>query len=703
MTLDLPSLAGRVAVLSLAAILAACGGGDSTDPPAPPPPPPPPAVGSVAVTASLGAVANADVQVSCAPSGAVLGTGSTGASGAISVTTTGACAGPVLVAVSGRADGSSTYYDEALAAVLPFPAGSSLRAVVPAFTGTLALGVTPLTEMATRQALATAGSLAALTTAQASSANAAVVGAVLGAGVTLDILTPPTPWTAVTASGSLGTGAADRYAFYLAGLARMGLGQASPALAVTSALAADWADGTLGGSPAGSTGFTYTASGLAAQRSAALDAMAGFASPELRAALGVAVPAALVVGELSPASGAAGATITINGSGFDPDPFHVQVKFSSNLTAEVVSSSATAVVVKVPAGAVSGPVTVTNTLRFQTATSSDFTVTATGGGGGGGGTAWVSRASPSSFLLNGLAYGSGRFVAVGFNRTLLTSTDGLRWASGTAPDSGYFETTAVTWTGTQFVMVGDKVFGSASPALIATSPDGLAWTRRSWTPAACCEVGKLVAVSTGGGRLTVAGAATLASSSDDGVTWTVDTQPTRTPAGTFVREFRGLAGNTGTRVAVAIDTASNGVILLDTGTGWRFAGAVADFVPAAVTWTGSQFVAVGADSVNFGAAAVVATSPDGETWTRRPLGTGETLAGVPLQAVLAVGPTIYATGAVGSGSGSQHMIVQSTDAGATWSIAYQGTGTGVQLQLPGMAASPDRVVTVGGVKSVTLP
>jgi hypothetical protein len=49
------------------------------------------------------------------------------------------------------------------------------------------------------------------------------------------------------------------------------------------------------------------------------------------------------------------------------------------------------------------------------------------------------------------------------------------------------------------------------------------------------------------------------------------------------------------------------------------------------------------------------------------------------------------------------MIVQSTDGGATWSIAYQGTATGVQLQLPGMAASPDRIVTVGGGKSVTLP
>jgi hypothetical protein len=683
--------------LCLAALLAACGGSDDAATPPPPPPPPPP-TGSVAVTASLGAVFNGDVSVSCAPSGAALGTGSTGTTGLVTVTTTGSCAGPVLVTVAGRSDGTSTYFDEALGSTVPFPAGSSLRALAPTFTSTMSLGVTPLTEIATRQALATAGSLAALTSAQASSANSAVVAQVLGAGVTLDILTPPTPWTAATATGSLGTTAADRYAFYLAGLARMGLGAAAPALAVTAALGADLADGTLSGSAAGSTGFVYTAGGLAAQLSAGLNAMAGYANAALQSALGVAVPPTLVFSGFSPASGVAGATVTLSGSGFDPDPFHVQVKFASNLVAEVVSSNATAVVVKVPAGAVSGPIEISNTLRAQTATSSSaFTVTPPAGGGGSG--AWVSRASPSGFLLNGLAYGAGRFVAVGFNRTLLTSTDGLRWTAATAPDSNYFETTAVTWTGSQFVMVGDKVFGSTASALIATSPDGLSWTRRSWTPDACCDVNKLVAVSAGGGKLTVAGAGTLASSSDGGLSWTVDARP----IGIAVEEVFGLAGNTGTRVAVARDGARNGVILVDTGSGWRAASGVVDFYPAAVTWTGSQFVAVGGAFAGSGAGAVVMTSPDGMTWTRRALGTGEALPGMALQAVLAVGGTVYATGSGGNISGTQHMIVQSTDGGATWSIAYQGTATGVQLQLPGMAASPDRVVTVGGGKSVTLP
>lgn len=88
--------------LVAAAALAACGGGDDTSTP------PAPAAGTVAVTAALGVVINADVSVTCAPSGLVLGTGSTGAQGTVNVSTSGSCSGPVLVSVRGRSDGSST-------------------------------------------------------------------------------------------------------------------------------------------------------------------------------------------------------------------------------------------------------------------------------------------------------------------------------------------------------------------------------------------------------------------------------------------------------------------------------------------------------------------------------------------------------------------------------------------------------------------
>ncbi len=690
----LPQSGQRLARLALvfmvAALASACGGGDDAAPSANEPPGP--VLGTVAVSASLGAVVNAEVSVTCALTGTVLGTANTGSTGAVNVSTSGACAGPLLVSVNARADGTSTYFDEATASALAFPAGSSVRAVAPSFSTAMSVAVTALTEIAARQALANAGSLAALNAAQVAAANAAVVAQVLGAGVTLDVLSLPTMWNAATTLGSLGTGTADRHAFYLASLARAGQGNAAPALAVLAALAADLADGTLSGS---ASGFVYTAGSLAAQLTAARNAMAAYASPALQSALGVTPPAALALTGFSPTSGEAAATITLTGTGFDPDPFHMLVKFSNNLTAEVVSSSATSLVVKVPAGAVSGPIVVTHTITGQSVTSgTGFTVTTAGGGGGGGGGGgagtWLSRASPSTALLNGLAYGGGRFVAVGFIRALLTSADGLSWTAATAPDTGYYSANAVVWSGSQFVMVGDQDFGSPLPPLIATSPDGSAWTRRNWTHG--FETA-LVDVAVGGGKLTVVGAnGRVASSSDAGLTWS-------TEATSGVAAFTGVAGNTGTRVAVGRDAGFNGVILVDTGSGWQATSGVADFYPADVTWTGEQFVAVGGSFAGIGANAVVMTSPNGINWARRALSITEAPAGFSLRAVLALGSTLYATG---DNQQTQHVIVKSSDAGATWSIAYQGQTNG-NAMLAGIAASAERVVTVGGVKSVTLP
>lgn len=684
-----PRLARFALALMAAALASACGGNAEA------PPVGEPVVGTVAVSASLGAVANAEVSVTCAPTGTVLGTANTGSAGVVNVSTSGACAGPLLVSVNARSDGASTYFDEATASVLAFPAGSSVRALAPGLSTAMSVAVTALTEIATRQALANAGTLAALSAAHVATANAAVVAQVLGAGVALDILSAPTMWTAATTAGSLGTGAADRYAYYLAGLARMGQGNAAPALAVLAALAADLADGTLSGS---ASGFVYTAGNLATLRSSALSAMATYANPALQTALGVVVTppaAALAVSTFTPTSAAVDATITITGTGFDADRFHMLVKFSNNLAGEVLSSSATSLVVKVPAGAVNGPIVVTNTITGQSVTTSaGFTVNVSSGGGGGGGggsDTWVSRASPSNALLNGLAYGGGRFVAVGFIRALLTSTDGLSWTAATVPDAGYYSASAVVWTGSQFVMVGDQDFGSPLPPLIATSPDGSNWTRRSWAPGSETA---LVDVAVGGGKLTVVGAnGKVASSSDAGLTWASETATGAAVA------FTGVAGNTSTRVVVGRDASHNGVILVDSGSGWQAASGVSNFYPKDVTWSGSQFVAVGGSSANFGADAVVMTSSDGTAWTRRALSSTEAPAGFSLRAVLALGSTLYATGDNGQ---TQHVIVKSTDAGATWTVAYQGQTNG-QATLAGIAASADRVVSVGGVKSVTLP
>lgn len=244
---------------------------------------PHPASTSATLTPSLGRVSNAAVEVRCLATGNVLGSGSLASSGSASLTLRGTCSGPVLAEV--LANGSTTYFDEKLASTTAFPSGVSLRAIVPVFTaGTpLYIALTPLTEIATRQAIATAGGESTVSAAQASAANSAVVPQLFGAGSSLDILTPPTLVNAA-GSGSLGTGAADRYAFYLAALAHLGSGS-QPALAVSNALATDLADGILDGTT--SSSVSYTTANFASLIDTALDDAAGYASAALQTELGL--------------------------------------------------------------------------------------------------------------------------------------------------------------------------------------------------------------------------------------------------------------------------------------------------------------------------------------------------------------------------------------------------------------------------------
>jgi len=63
--------------------------------------------------------------------------------------------GPVLFTVQGKADGSTTYYDESRDAPLRFPAGEVIRAVVPQHERNV--GITPLTEAAYQYVVARYG------------------------------------------------------------------------------------------------------------------------------------------------------------------------------------------------------------------------------------------------------------------------------------------------------------------------------------------------------------------------------------------------------------------------------------------------------------------------------------------------------------------------------------------------------------------
>lgn len=76
--------------------------------------------------------------------------------------------------------------------------------------------------------------------------------------------------------------------------------------------------------------------------------------------------------EFTPTSGVVGASVTINGIGFDPGGVNNIVKFNGT-TAPITSFGDNTLVVTVPAGATTGNISVT--VNGQTATSSSvFTV-----------------------------------------------------------------------------------------------------------------------------------------------------------------------------------------------------------------------------------------------------------------------------------------------------------------------------------------
>lgn len=87
------------------------------------------------------------------------------------------------------------------------------------------------------------------------------------------------------------------------------------------------------------------------------------------------------------------------------------------------------------------------------------------------GVTWAVQQSGTTHELWGVAWSGSLFVAVGFNGTILTSADGLSWAvrsSGTS--QGLY---GVAWLNGQFIAAG-------SGRTILTSPNGITWTTRNF-------------------------------------------------------------------------------------------------------------------------------------------------------------------------------------------------------------------------------
>jgi len=207
------------------------------------------------------------------------------------------------------------------------------------------------------------------------------------------------------------------------------------------------------------------------------------------------------------------------------------------------------------------------------------------------GLTWTMRSLPAgSSGLHGVARSPEAWVAVGDG--ICSSPDGVTWtarASGTTK-----QLRAVTWTGAQFVAVGED-------GAVVTSPDGATWTLRPpSTSDSFTAVGSspALAVAT---TFPYPGSQSALMTTPDGVDWT-----TRL---TGIAPFNRVVHAGGRFVGVGFYSAATSSDGID----WTTSSGVPG-IPDAIVHTGAGYVAAGSDRNGAGA---VFTSSDGLAWSLR--------------------------------------------------------------------------------------
>ncbi len=257
-----------------------------------------------------------------------------------------------------------------------------------------------------------------------------------------------------------------------------------------------------------------------------------------------------------------------------------------------------------------------------------------------GGGSWQTSHPQLAPALADLAWSGSRYVAVGENGELLTSTDGTGWRR--VLWGGATRLSSVTWGPNGFVAVGEGVG--------LTSSDGVAWASHALPGG----VG-LKRVVSNGSRVLAIGWSDNAFSSPDGVTWTaVDLSPLA--LGRFFYNDA-VAGGGVFVVSVWRNEGGGAVLASPDGTTWQ-RGADTRTGLSGLVWGGGRFLAT-----DF---AKVLASANGTTWQ-------EVYSGVELVGMLWVGDRFVAW------SHSPGAFYSSTD-GSEWN-ATGGPGEGGTLAI----------------------
>ena len=209
---------------------------------------------------------------------------------------------------------------------------------------------------------------------------------------------------------------------------------------------------------------------------------------------------------------------------------------------------------------------------------------------------WHIRDAGTLESLNGVAYGNGKFVAVGDGGTILNSPDGVTWSPVASP-------VTVNLRDVEF---GNGLFvaiAGGGPKTMITSPDGVAWTPRP----ANTGGGYLDATFDGTRFFVIEGNGSFRHSTN-GIDWTTGS------VGTGGRDPACVIGHNGTWVVAGYETGNTNMGML-----YSSLQSLTNWAPRQSMLSENLF---GAGYINGlfvvgGQGGALATSPDGVTWTPR--------------------------------------------------------------------------------------
>jgi photosystem II stability/assembly factor-like uncharacterized protein len=262
--------------------------------------------------------------------------------------------------------------------------------------------------------------------------------------------------------------------------------------------------------------------------------------------------------------------------------------------------------------------------------------------------------NPTASTIEGVAYGDGQFVAVGYNMGILSSTDGYKWKLSSVPINDMFRLMGVSYGNGRFVVVG-------SNGLILTLEDGQTeWKVRQQN----ITVANLRSVAFGNGSFVAVGANGQALTSTDGITWTGKT------VGSSDKFHMSVTYGGGKFIGIG-----NGgfVIQSEDGNTWSTRTIDSNAMFNGITYGNNKYVAVGQSGL-------IMTSLDGNDWVTMISNTNVTLNKVTYDTV----NNLYVV------VGGEGTIVTSTN-GVNWEVQ----GTVNPKDLNGVGAGNGSLVAVG--------